>query len=365
MSKNILLSTTRMWNCGDDFIAFGVRNILDQCLGESCNYIAYNRNPDLHFQRTRHNSINIVDAAAGNRKNTIDLSDYLAQTNWVFDNSWHPRNALDSVSAVIFAGTPEWFGPMVRPLTEALNEQEIPVLYLGVGGFEGRKNLTLEKLSPFDQTLLRKAELITVRDEQAGQLLHELKPVLLPCPALFSNRDTSLEKTKRGNKKKIKIALSTQPDKSVQPPSSAGTYQYTLDLFKALIGKFDCEVVCHYVDEIGPLSELGIPVKYSYDARDYFEIYNQYDLLVTTRVHGAGAAASLGVPSFVISHSARSSTVKGFKSELISLSEDSIDDVVGRIEAFNIKQKSDELKTHKEETFKQYERLLRPLVGVV
>jgi len=363
MSKNILLSTTRMWNCGDDFIAFGVRNILDQCLKQNCNYIAYNRNPDLHFQRTRHASIDIVDASKGNQKNKVDLSDYLSRTNWVFDNSWHPRNSIQILSAVVFAGTPEWFGPMVRPLTEALDGQDVPIFYLGIGGFEGRSTLTLERLSPFDQKLLEKAALITVRDKQTEDLLEKLNPVLLPCPALFSNQNKKFELTKRGAKKKIKIALSTQPDNSIQPPSSPGTYDYTLKLFNALIHAFDCEVVCHYVDEIKPLSELGIPIKYSYDAKDYFEIYNQFDLLVTTRVHGAGAAASLGIPAFVIAHSARSSTVKGFMSELISPTEDSVESVVERIADYDIKLKSSAIKAHKIETFKRYEKLLTPLLS--
>ena len=360
--NNILLSTTRMWNCGDDFIAYGVRNILDQCLHKRCNYIAYNRNPDLHFQRVRHPSINMVDAGDNNEKKKLDLNNYISKTNWTFDNSWHPRNTLEQVSAVVFAGTPEWFGPMVAPLTAALADSDVPVFYLGVGGFERRENLKLGNLSAPDRMALQKASLITVRDQQAQSLLNRLNPVYLPCPALFSNQEKKLEQNERGAGKKIKIGLSTQPEKSYQPPSSPDTYVYTLKLFEALIQQYDCEVVCHYIDEIGPLSELGVPVKYSYDARDYFEIYNNYDLLVSTRVHGAGAAASLGIPAFVISHSARSSTVKGFMSELISPTEDSVETVLQRIADFDIKRKSEQLKQHKIDTFERYEKLLTPLL---
>jgi hypothetical protein len=361
--SNILLSTTRMWNCGDDFIAYGVRNILDQCLNKQCNYIAYNRNPDLHFQRVRHPSIDMVDANRDNKKTKLDLRPYISKTNWVFDNSWHPRNTLQNLSAVVFAGTPEWFGPMVAPLTEALKDSDVPVFYLGVGGFERRENLKLNNLSAQDQSVLKNAALITVRDKQAQALLEPLNPVYLPCPALLSNQEKKLEQTKRGSNKKIKIALSTQPDKTCQPPSSPDTYAYTLELFKALIKQYDCEVVCHYIDEISPLSELGVPVRYSYDARDYFAIYNNYDLLVSTRVHGAGAAASLGIPAFVISHSARSSTVKGFMSELISPTKDSVEAVLDRIANFNIQDRSEQIRSHKADTVKRYEELLTPLLS--
>jgi hypothetical protein len=351
-----------MWNCGDDFIAYGVRNIFDSCLGKQCNYVAYNRNPDLHFQRVRHPSIDMVNANKNNQKSKLDLRNYISKTNWVFDNSWHPRIPLDNFSAVVFAGTPEWFGPMVSPLTEALKESDVPVFYLGVGGFERRENLKLENLSALDQAVLKKAELITVRDKQAESLLKPLNPLHLPCPALLSSKNEFAKDNKPGGRGKIKIALSTQPEKSYQPPSSQNIYEYTLRLFKALIKHYDCEVVCHYIDEIDPLTELGVPVKYSYDARDYFEIYSNYDLLVSTRVHGAGAAASLGIPAFVISHSARSSTVEGFMSELISPADDSVETVLQRIEKFNIQEKAEQIKQHKDSTLKRYEELLKPLL---
>lgn len=348
-----------MWNCGDDFIGFGVRNIIDYGLGQKANYIAYNRNPDLHLQRIKYKTINFHENGVGK---SIDLSQYIARTNWVFDNSWHPRNSLENFSAVIFAGTPESFGPMVQPLTAALAIHELPVFYLGIGGFEGRDSWALDKLEPLDQQQLKNAALITVRDEQAENLLKDLNPVLLPCPALFSNTDKVLEKNRRGTRKKLKIALTTQPDKSLQPLSGQGVYEYTLQLFRALIECYDCEVVCHYLDEVQYLAALNVPIRYSYDARDYFEIFNQYDLLITTRVHGAGAAASLGIPSFVIAHSARSGTVKGFRSEIINPAEESVAAAMERISAFDIRRASRELKSHKEDAFRHYASLLGPVL---
>jgi len=45
---NILVSSTRQWNPGDEFIFFGVQNLLKEALkGQRINWILYDRNPDL------------------------------------------------------------------------------------------------------------------------------------------------------------------------------------------------------------------------------------------------------------------------------------------------------------------------------
>ncbi|WP_269625320.1 polysaccharide pyruvyl transferase family protein [Prochlorococcus marinus] len=354
MHKNILLSTSYGWNCGDDFIAFGVRNLLDSILPE-VNYIIYNRNPDLHKQRTLYNELKIK--LEDGRIFKINLDKYINKTNWVWDNSWHIRNNFDNIDYCIFAGTPEWFGKMVSPMVSILSETNLPVIYLGVGGFEGRENLSFENLPESCKSVLRRSKLLTTRDSQAQNLLSKLGSHQLPCPALFS----SIKETPRVNNNKLKIALSTQPDLSIQPLSSKGVYDYTLKLFSTLKEEFNCEVVCHYIDEIKEMSHLNIPIRYSYNADDYFKIYNKYDLVITTRVHGAGASASLGVPSFVISHSKRTETVRGFLSELITPNT-KINDVVDKIRSFDIHKRSLEIIEHKKKIRDIYIEKLKPII---
>ena len=58
-TPHFLLSTTRMWNCGDDFIAFGVRNLITQAHGSHVNFSAYNRAPELHQGRLNQLQITI------------------------------------------------------------------------------------------------------------------------------------------------------------------------------------------------------------------------------------------------------------------------------------------------------------------
>lgn len=347
---NILLSTTRMWNCGDDFIAFGVRNLLSSMF-PNANYVAYNRNPDLHQQRVRHSKVNIKDADGQTKQ--ADLVPYIQATNWRFDNSWHERHGLDEFELCVFAGTPEWFGEMVGPLVRQLCSSSVTVVYLGVGGFERRENLTFEKLPAHDQLVLRKAVLVTARDKQAADLLSGVGSLQLPCPALFSS---PTERARDGGS--LRIALSTQPETSLQPASNRTVYEYTRKLFQHLGQNFDCELVCHYVDELKPFKEYGLPIRYSYDARDYPEIYDQYDLVVTTRVHGAGLASSLGVPSLVLRHSARTSTADGFLAEYIDPEQESPEQVADRIQSFDVVAKSNALIAHKAETRDRYLELL-------
>ena len=354
---NFLLPTTRMWNCGDDFIAFGVRRLIEQIL-PAANFIAYNRNPDLHVQRVLFSKPRLtVTKGEESQEMDVDLSQYLQETTWRFDNSWTRRHSLDFVDCCIFAGTPEWFGPMVSPLTLQLQESNIPVMYLGIGGFEKRENLKFDQLPEADRKVMERATAVTVRDDQALTLLSPVNTLKLPCPALFSSKT---ERVRSGGS--LKIGLSTQPDMSLQPPSAKGIYPYTFALFQKLIKNFQCEVICHYIDELNPLAELGVPIHYSYDASDYFDIYDQFDLVVTTRVHGAGIAASLGIPSFVIKHSTRTSTVDGFLAEYIDPLSDSVDNVVGRLLSFDVHQRSQEIVSHKFRTMKTYLEVIRPAI---
>ncbi|MDA1299675.1 MAG: polysaccharide pyruvyl transferase family protein [Proteobacteria bacterium] len=342
-----------MWNCGDDFIAFGIRNLITEILPQA-NFIAYNRNPDLHVQRVHYPKLKI-NARGGSV--VYDLSEYIQQTNWRFDDSWHTRTGLDPIGLCVFAGTPEWFGAMVHPLTRQLASSDVPVMYLGIGGFEGRESLTFNSLSGDDRSSLTHAKIVSVRDSQAESLLAPVKPHRLPCPSLFSSTSTRVRGTAG-----IKVALSCQPDDSVQPSSTAGTYEYCLKLFDELKKQYDCEIICHYIDELAPLGQLDLPVRYSYDARDYLDIYNEFDLVVTTRVHGAGIAASMGIPSFVVKHSVRTETTDGFLSKVIDVDADSPADVLFSISEVDIESWSRRLVQHKSEVRDQYLTLLQPVL---
>ncbi len=355
---NILFSTTRMWNCGDDFILFGIRNLLENVL-PSHNAIVYNRNPDLHATRVFNNKL-VVNSPK--RRITLNLAEALKDVTWQYDNSWRPTLDLSSIDYCVFAGTPEWMGSMVGPLVNALLGSEIPICYLGIGTFEGTSNLNFDQLARDDVRALTRAKVITVRDANAARLLSPLSPISLPCPALFAAPAASIRR------EKAKVALCMQGHiPKYQQRIDERTYQYTLKLFKALSQRYDCSLICHYIEEVHQLHDEFrgvIPIRYSYDARDYIDIYDGFDACVTTRVHGAGLCASLGIPSLVISHSARSETVLGFLAELVDPNKETTTDALEKFEALPLEEKSRALVQHKISVKKEYLLLLREFFGV-
>jgi len=61
--KNVVFSTTRQWNPGDEFILMGCINLLKEYMGEF-NPIIYNRHPQLRRSRKR-DIIKMIDNLVG------------------------------------------------------------------------------------------------------------------------------------------------------------------------------------------------------------------------------------------------------------------------------------------------------------
>lgn len=161
---NILISTTTNWNCGDDFIRIGVKNILNK-LFPNPNWINYDRNPN-NMIAWPHNQ-NMRSGLHGNFMNN--------PINW---------NMIDMV---VFAGSPEFLHHPLKPIYEGLaNNPHIPLLALGVGYSEPD---WLVKVSQEEiDVLSRKNTLIITRQyDLSERLIHLLNREVFtfPCPALF------------------------------------------------------------------------------------------------------------------------------------------------------------------------------------
>lgn len=355
--KNIICSTTRSWNCGDDFILFGVRNLLSHVF-EDANIIAFNRNPVIMLPRIKLNK-NMKMEQGDNVINSNPWTGFAMDRYAALDNSWHPRHGMESFDLCVFAGTPEWMNVSVEPLVNALCESETPVLYLGIGHFEDTVNMPFKNIPEKDRKTLEKAALITVRDSQTLKMLNPVKPIQMPCPALFSSKQHKIRPSKIR-----RLAFSTQRTGTQVQDVDQKTYDYSLELLKALSEDYDIDIICHYVDEVPHFQKkLGdrFRIRYSYDPRDYLDIYNDYDLNITTRVHGAGICASLGIPSFVLMHSARSETVDGFLSEKLNINDTTIDAAILCIKNLDVEKRSQEIVRHKQQALNSYLDLLAPL----
>jgi hypothetical protein len=140
---NILVSSTRQWNPGDEFIFFGVRNLLEKAIGDrKINWILYDRHPDLNvngFKKRIHR-------------------------NNLLHNSFHKHNSRFLDLAVI-AGTPEWFGPPLIQFYDAVIKSNLPLFLIGVGYIDAPIKFSARELHCFQKL----AQVITTRDEYASQ----------------------------------------------------------------------------------------------------------------------------------------------------------------------------------------------------
>lgn len=347
-----------MYNPGDDFVLFGIRRLLEASLG-SFVPLVHNRNPALHALRglaaasTGHAS----PAAAG----MVQLHRAIEETVPDYDNSWHPGFDMGGVDLAVFAGTPEWAGTVTAPLVDALLAAGTPTLYLGLGAFERIAAMGYAELPERDRRLLERAALVTVRDKACAALLAPFSPSLLPCPSLFA----APAARPRGGPPRI--ALSMQGVGETNPQRiERETFDYARTLFAALAERFACTLVCHYVDEVAELRALfgdDLKMRYAYDAADYLDIYDGFDLTVTTRVHGAGLAASLGLPGFLIGHSVRAATAEGFRATILDPKSRSVDAALGFIAGCDVAAASKALIAHKEATREATLEALRPALG--
>ena len=157
----ILCCTTRQWNPGDEWITRGIRRLFRTLYQDrQLNWILYDRNPDRFVEPW----------AASERRSPV------------LGNSYQPDSELANVDLLIVAGTPEWLGPHLEPVTRIYRPPSPPVFYLGI-------DYPAAELpcSPDDLRMLSRA-LIVTRGRIATQALQVLglEPRRMPCPALFS-----------------------------------------------------------------------------------------------------------------------------------------------------------------------------------
>lgn len=315
---NVLFSTTRQWNVGDEFILFGAINLIKSSFHDDINPIIYNRHPDL---RTDLKSFSYLDNIKFYACDELSL---LAEANFRIgfrDNSF--KLSLDGqfIDLVVFAGTPEWSNKRCYDLYLIIEKFNIPVIALGIGNcIQDRNDIIMRNLNRFQLFTVRSPEIIdSVKNELS------VEPQYLPCPSLCSAQNTRIRNI--NEVKNIGFIYSCDVSRSeINNCVSVDAYNYLLKLFKKIIDKnqeYHFSLICHYVDEL-PFAFSDFPnidILYSFDSKDYYDIYNKFDLVVGARVHGVGCAASMGIPGICISHDFRGETVKGFFAETISINQ--------------------------------------------
>ena len=358
MNRNILFSTTRQWNPGDEFILMGCINLLKEIYPDF-NPIIFNRNPEV--RQGKFSNLNFLKSSRWERWRPTgnSLARAFLRTGFL-DNSFKNDTDPSFLDLAVFAGSPEWKGPFCQPLYKVIFEREIPVLFLGIGA---GPNFTKQKLSALEQAVLSRALLITARDENAGQFLEQYHPLVLPCPALLSATVPYEKKIQKV--KKIGLIYGTYLA-SDNNNVSRNTYIYLKELYGEIIRRFssqyEIEMVCHYIDELPHAYKdfPGINILYSYDSKDYLDIFHRFDFVIGHRVHGIGISASMGIPGLAVVHDNRGKTTKGFLAGLVTPQTpvlevlDKINFYIGQIQTLNTA-----LQIHKQNTRRSYLKALR------
>lgn len=329
---NIVFSTTRQFNPGDEFILYGIMNLLQDVMeSETFNPVIYNRNPDINqkfdsiFTRTSFNNKIF--------RGSSYASSFLRMFRW--DNSIRKDSKWENIDLVVFAGSPEWYGDRSRIVYRAVEKYKIPVAYIGIGTGEEKIE---EKLRKYEWKVLNRALYIVTRDQMTSDMFHlyankskgakgdkELKTAdakCVPCPSICSSR------THKKIKEIKKVALIYSSSRvSNNNNISVETENYIKHLYPILMEKYNTALVCHYIEELDYIAE-DFPKQeyyYSFDSHDYFKIYSQFDFVIGCRVHGIGICASMGIPGVIIKHSIRCETSKMLGADMLIPDLDNLD----------------------------------------
>lgn len=356
--KNILFSTTRQWNPGDEFILKGILAVINS-ISDDFNPIIFNRNPEI-----KHEEAN----KCFNFQFNMDRFRFKILKSGFYDNSFKKELFNEKfIDLAIFAGTPEWASSRMRVFYQYINQYSIPAIYLGIG--LGECNFDVHKLSDIYKDVIKNAKLIIVRDWLAKDALSMYDPIFLPCPSLLA----APKELERNISKVKRVGLIYGTDKSVKSNRiDSKTYSFILNAYKKILAvygnQFDFEFICHYVNEL-PEFLKDFPkwdCNYSYDSADYIGIYNKFDLVVGPRIHGVGISASMGIPGINIRHDMRGDTCFGFDADVVDLScklDDFLaifDSKIREINSINCK-----LLKKKYEIFREYRNKLIPILQEV
>lgn len=344
----VLYVTTRQWNPGDEFILRGSRRILKECgVTEDVSSI-YNKSPQTTslFESWNFWKKPYYKSLASSVDFAFNITHY--------DNSFKRSNDINFYDMVVFAGSPAWYGGRLKPLYKKLKNFKGKILFLGIG----TPNKPLD-LSDDEKDVLRRST-VFCRNETLVENLRkqDICARYLPCPALLS---APFERNNVDGINVVGLGFNTTETHRYQRMSNE-KFGLQTRLFEVLQSRFDCRIVCHYVDELEHASALygAENVRFVFDAVDYPDLYSQFDFVLSSRVHGCGVSSSVGVPNAAITHDARGDTVNGFlsaqvasKSALAKIVDQSVEDLIAW---------QNRIKDQKKATLAQYAEALSPVL---
>jgi len=343
--KNIVISGTNLWNPGDDFVRDGVIRVLKKLFkGYTLNFLFYNFNADFFPQSKFEGTGNMI--AAG------DLDKY-----------------HEFVDAIVIAGLSA--GNEIKDLYNWIIANGLKDrVYLIGAGYE---NTYVDKYiyEEPEATIFKNARVITGRTEKTPAFIPNLG---LPyhhinCPAILSVKNV---KDVPADRKIKRIGFSIQIPHNIGIANQAtgeSMYQLAISILVNLSSKYAVEIVAHHKTEyfhfLRLLKNHNIPVIFSSFYEDLFDIYTQYDLVISTRLHACIFANGFGIPAFIINDTDRHThTAEGFSHSICINNMSKFKEEFGKICRRNLRQIAQEAREFKDKLMQRYLNVLAEPFGV-
>jgi hypothetical protein len=323
---NILFTTTKQWNVGDEIILKGTRNLLTSKIGPH-TYIPWNRHPSIR------------------------------PGNSFRDNSFDElRHSFAAVDYTIFAGSPEWSGPRLEPLFQLLKTSGKRCSFIGIGS----SSHSFHSSPALLQVLRDHTDAVTCRDQCTYDMLRGIvdpfRLFLLPCPSTFFSGTIQ-------QRDDIKvIGLNYQATATTWHNITEPEHTYMLNLFKEISKHFDVRIICNYIDDLIAASQY-FPrnlLRYSPDRSDFQDFYQEVDAVIGTRVHGCMGALSNGLPSWLINFP-RDLRRKGVAQQILPLREigtESPAEVISLIRGLSVTETQQAISDFKTSTLQRFQPVL-------
>lgn len=246
---NFLLASSRQWSPSAEWIAHGVKHLVDDIFRSPNQWALYDVNPDLLEAR-------------GPRVHRLRLR----------SNSFH-HQSLIAFSKTIIAGASPWHGNEMENFFGPIAKTTLPLWGLGIVGHPAA-------LTSDERTSFARAESFVVtpdaatRDWFVGQ---GIAAHCLPCPSVFM-KDAGREEPPRSDQVTVGWILDRNDD-----------------ALCARIARFDkkivSRVICPTIDDFLKLGTLfPQAARYSFDATDYVRFAAECDVIVSTTAAGANLA---------------------------------------------------------------------------
>jgi len=367
--KKIGFLTTINHNIGDDFIRYGIINLLSQFSNLNKSKFVFINKHKPYQVLSRTNLFHYNHFLKGNIRTQI--------ASIVDMNKYATR--FDDCGLIIQCGTPvfyprcsesEWANPIWEHAIKR-NVNRAKIMNLAAGSCfpweTGYKDNLNEQDILYIKNIVSYAGLTTVRDKTALSLLNEKVTEadikLLPCTAFLSG----IKYKKINSHQKVKILINFM--------EGGGHYDWNqgidgdewkrtiLAFYKKNYERFEISFIAHNKREYNLAKTLfpSANVFYTRKVHEYFEFVKSFDIGILNRLHASVALASLGIPSISIGTDTRLEMVSQLglpvfyvKEIEIQRLENIVYDILDRI-----KYEQDRLIELRDATYKEYIDLIK------